>query len=81
MSLAMIVLSLNGLAAAHETEKYKHQPTGHRYGGGFMWGGIYRTYVNAEKTLCRDLIYTHTKLHVTDPFECTPTLKRVYKEE
>jgi len=81
VSLAMILLSLNGLAVAHENEKYKHQPTGMRYGGGFIWGGIYRTYMNAEKTLCRDLIYTHDKLHVTDPFKCDANLKDRSQED
>ena len=81
VSLAMILLSLNGLAMAHENEEYKHQSTGIRFGGGFIWGGIYRTFVNAEETLCRDLIFTHDKLHVTDPFKCDSNLKDLSQED
>ena len=77
---AVWVLNID-LAAAHENEKYKHQPTGVRFGGGFIWGGIYRTFVNAEATMCRDLIYTHLKLHVTDPFKCDSNLKDQSQED
>ncbi len=66
----IICLAVSDIAYSHENEKYKHQPTGMRYGGGYIWGGIYRTFVNAENTQCRDLIFTHNKLHVTDPFSC-----------
>jgi hypothetical protein len=52
-----------------------------RFGGGFMWGGIYRTFVNEEHTQCRDLIYTHNKMHATDPFECDDNLKDLSQED
>jgi hypothetical protein len=81
VSLALILLSLNGLAGAHENEKYRHQSVGMRFGGGFMWGGIYRTFVNEEHTQCRDLIYTHNKMHATDPFECDDNLKDLSQED
>ena len=77
---AVWVLNID-LAAAHENEKYKHQPTGMRYGGGFIWGGIYRTFVDAEFTQCRDIIFTHDQMHVTDPFKCDANLKQIFKEK
>ena len=58
-------------ANAHETDKYKHQTESFlRYGGGYMWAGIYRAFVNAEQTQCRDLIFNHDLMHITEPFEC-----------
>jgi UDP-N-acetylmuramyl pentapeptide phosphotransferase/UDP-N-acetylglucosamine-1-phosphate transferase len=59
------------LSHAHENEKHKHQVgTFSRYGGGFIYAGIYRTFVNAERTQCRDLIFTHDLMHVSEPFKC-----------
>lgn len=56
---------------AHETDKYKHQVgLFSRYGGAFMYAGIYRTFVNAEHTQCRDLIFNHDITHITEPFAC-----------
>ena len=67
---AVWVLNID-FANAHETDKYKHQTESFkRYGGGYMWGGVYRTFVNAEETECRDLIFNHGILHITEPFSC-----------
>jgi hypothetical protein len=75
--IVILAMAFHGMyhdAFGHESNKYHHQTERiTRYGGGYIWGGIYRTFVNAEHTQCRDLIFNHDMMHVTEPFECKET--------
>jgi len=64
-------------ANGHENERYKHlEEKFEMFGNGPANMGKRRIWSNKEHTMCQDFIFSHDKIHITEPFPCDEKLKK-----